>query len=85
MFGREAVRQQLEQAQRGRGRVGPARRQAWDVPRRIPAARQPLVCALGRLLGVPLHSLQSLTKRSSIPSAMLTLLGCFNLLNKPYA
>ena len=51
VFGREAVRQQLEQAQRGRGRVGPARKQAWDVPRRIPAARQPLVRALAQLLG----------------------------------
>ena len=53
VFGREAVRQQLQQAQRSRGRVGPAKKQAWEVPRRIPAARQPLVRALAQLLGAP--------------------------------
>lgn len=61
VFGRDALRQYLDQAQSGRGRgwANPSRKQAWEAPRRIPAAQQPLVRALGQLLGADLCLLNS--------------------------
>lgn len=53
IFGREAVRQQVDQGQQGRIRLPQANRQHWDVPKRISAAHQPLVRALGQIIGAP--------------------------------
>ena len=85
VFGREAVRKQLDQAQRGRGRVGPAEKQAWDVPRRIPAARQPLVRALGQLLGKFPKACTLCKCRPNVLPEIQTLLGCCTVLKGPYA
>lgn len=71
IFGRGAVRRHLDQAQHGRGRAGLARKKTWEVPRRIPAAQQPLVRALGQLLGGTLHLLRSQKDQSRLSACFL--------------
>lgn len=62
IFGRKAVRQHMQPEQRGKRRPGPPQERQWEAPRRIPAAQQPLVRALGQMLGRALLLVQLLTR-----------------------